>query len=930
MQGIGEIGVRVGADISEFTAGMNRTAQIAETSMRRAEQAQKIATAASDKFVASLKFQADTFGMADTQILKYKADLLGVGDAAAPLIARLEELKKTSSSATSAEGIKSSAHEMEGFSFKTAAAKRELIVLAHEMSQGNYSKFGGSMLVLAERTGAAAFLFNPLTLGIAAAGGALALLGYQVYKGHEDWNALGDSIKSTGDYTGYTQQQLDKMSVHFARSTAEIQSGREALVALISTGRFSGDQLQLVGRAALDMASDTGKSIDDVAKELAKLPDGARKWAEEYQKTHHVFTAANIELIDSLDKQGKQAAAVTATLDALNEAHKRVADTMRKDKGTWDRFWDDWADGLARIKNGLRAIGTPESDFDKINDALRTRTNLQTSLAAMSSRGDKESLAQVPAIQRQLDANLALIDSLRKLDETKKNAAKSNAAAGKSGDGQIAADKYLDGGTKSDAAKHKEAIEKENKEFNEATANLAKNSKTYEQVLAHHKENLVEIEKNYRSKTSKDDPTQIYLVASLKQMDGLIAQEKAQLKTREQDIARSVTAEFISTAEGLKQKREAIADDYAQTQALYAKEAAAVISRKAKLDPGTEKKAIAEQDKLLAEIEAKRALAAQASAAAMVQATGEQFKIQNDFNRATDEWVRQQGLANDAQQFSIDLMGKSALEAAQLTAARKTYLDVEDKIRLLQKKDPNADTSGITSARDAQIATGNMLAAERDAKQKDPWFNASESIRKYGETADNVGAQIGATMTNAFTASEDALVKFMTTGKLSLSGFTESIVAGLARIEAKNLIHSLIGDGTSKGGSGILGSLFDSGLSMLTGGISNATASASHADGMALIASQLLDGALASGGPVNSGGAYLVGEKGPELFSPSSAGTIIPNGSLGGSAGGTVHYNPVIHIDSRTDQADVHKLVVTAVRQGNANLIDQLQRSGRL
>lgn len=36
----------------------------------------------------------------------------------------------------------------------------------------------------------------------------------------------------------------------------------------------------------------------------------------------------------------------------------------------------------------------------------------------------------------------------------------------------------------------------------------------------------------------------------------------------------------------------------------------------------------------------------------------------------------------------------------------------------------------------------------------------------------------------------------------------------------------------------------------------------------------LFGGARADGGPVTAGGAYLVGERGPELFRPSSAGTI--------------------------------------------------------
>ena len=43
-----------------------------------------------------------------------------------------------------------------------------------------------------------------------------------------------------------------------------------------------------------------------------------------------------------------------------------------------------------------------------------------------------------------------------------------------------------------------------------------------------------------------------------------------------------------------------------------------------------------------------------------------------------------------------------------------------------------------------------------------------------------------------------------------------------------------------------------------------------------------VDGARAMGGPVRAGGSYLVGERGPEIFSPSRSGQIIPNGSFGG------------------------------------------------
>lgn len=54
-----------------------------------------------------------------------------------------------------------------------------------------------------------------------------------------------------------------------------------------------------------------------------------------------------------------------------------------------------------------------------------------------------------------------------------------------------------------------------------------------------------------------------------------------------------------------------------------------------------------------------------------------------------------------------------------------------------------------------------------------------------------------------------------------------------------------------------------------------------------------LDGARATGGPVRMGGAYLVGEQGPEIFYPSENGGIISNDNLaqlGGSRGGDTYY----------------------------------------
>lgn len=52
--------------------------------------------------------------------------------------------------------------------------------------------------------------------------------------------------------------------------------------------------------------------------------------------------------------------------------------------------------------------------------------------------------------------------------------------------------------------------------------------------------------------------------------------------------------------------------------------------------------------------------------------------------------------------------------------------------------------------------------------------------------------------------------------------------------------------------------------------------------GLSQALSKSFAGARADGGPVLPGGSYLVGERGPEVFRPASAGNIEPAGASGG------------------------------------------------
>jgi phage terminase small subunit len=51
----------------------------------------------------------------------------------------------------------------------------------------------------------------------------------------------------------------------------------------------------------------------------------------------------------------------------------------------------------------------------------------------------------------------------------------------------------------------------------------------------------------------------------------------------------------------------------------------------------------------------------------------------------------------------------------------------------------------------------------------------------------------------------------------------------------------------------------------------------------------MFGGGRAAGGPVVGGTTYLVGEQGPELFTPSGSGNIIPNGAFGGGGSNVIN-----------------------------------------
>lgn len=118
----------------------------------------------------------------------------------------------------------------------------------------------------------------------------------------------------------------------------------------------------------------------------------------------------------------------------------------------------------------------------------------------------------------------------------------------------------------------------------------------------------------------------------------------------------------------------------------------------------------------------------------------------------------------------------------------------------------------------------------------------SEKLKGLGDSTLSFSEQVGKTVGENLAGSFDDFVMGAKSGSEALSD-----LLGALRKMALNNIFKMLAKSFG-GGGGFLGSLF--------GGLS---------------------GARANGGPVTAGGSYLVGENGPEIYTPSVSGQIIPN-----------------------------------------------------
>ncbi|EFR3657678.1 phage tail tape measure protein [Salmonella enterica] len=823
-------------------------ALVSETTAKTRElaDAEALATQKKAQFIRRLKEQTAAQHLSRTELLRVKAAELGVSNAADVYIRKLER----AGTATHTLGLKS------------AAARRELGVLAGELARGNFGALRGSGITLANRAGWIEQLMSPKGLmtggliGVAAA--SVYGLGRAYYEGAKESEEFNKQLILTGSYAGKTTDQLNKMAKSLAGNGVTQHDAAGVLAQVVGSGAFTGQAVDMVSRTAARMQEAVGQSVDETIRQFKRLQDDPVNAAKELDRTLHFLTATQLEQIRVLGEQGRTADAAKIAMSAYSEEmNKRMTD-VHNNLGWVERAWNAVGDAAKRAWDRMLDIGREDTLDEKIA-ALQKK---------ISNGGTQAGKAFIPVTQKDRDNLAALLEEKfqkelqdakdkaeRDYQETQKRRNEQNAALNRENEteamrhkrevNRISAMQYAD------ASVRNAALERENERHKKAMERQTKKPGAYH----------------------NDEASRLLLQYS---------QQQAQVEGQ-------IAAAKLSTTEKMTQAHKQLLAFQQRITDLSGKKLTA-----------DEKSVLAHRDEI-------------AQALRGLDIKQQELQHQNAINelkkktvQLTSQLADEESRVRQQHAMALATMGMGDQQRGRYEERLKIQQHYQEKLEQLKRDSKAKGTYGSDEYRQAEQALKDSLdrrlaewadySAKVDAAQGDWTQGASRALDNFLAQGSNVAGMTENVFTNAFNGMADGIANFALTGKMDFRSFTVSILADLAKMEARiaasKLLGSLLGMfgfGASAGGGTPSGAYSAAAMSVIPNADGGVYRSAGLSQYSGSIVNRPTFFAFARG-------AAVMGEAGPEAILPLRRGA---DGKLGvvaaAGAGGMIMFAPQYH-----------------------------------
>jgi lambda family phage tail tape measure protein len=408
-QNIARLGVVLGLDTAEFTASIDKA--ISENAKLKNAILRDNNAAAAE--ITALKNATDDYGKTLTrvQIIERESTSGRFMNATKEMKQLLLEKAKaydavaaSTTKATSAQ-FKMNEQQKIQLTYQTtdlftqlASGQSPLIAVIQQGGQlkdamggvGNMFKAIGSLL-------------TPMVLKLTAITAVFGTLAYAAYKGRDEFDKFNDTLTLTGNYAGINAHKFIQMSIQLAQATnMTVGSARDALSAVVGSGKFAENALASVTQAILQYAQIAGVDAATAADKLMSGLDGTASGAKSLNQQMNFLTLAQYKQIEALEKSGKQQEAAKIASDALNTQLAR----QRRELGYLESAWQSTKNVVSDFWDLLKSIGRPESTNQVIDALDKQIAAVQANLQGGDSPFAKTQQKELQALKEKREALL--------------------------------------------------------------------------------------------------------------------------------------------------------------------------------------------------------------------------------------------------------------------------------------------------------------------------------------------------------------------------------------------------------------------------------------------------------------------------------------------------------------------------------------------
>lgn len=229
------------------------------------------------------------------------------------------------------------------------------------IQQGGQLKdsFGGIVPAARALLGA----ITPMVAGLALVAAVIGTVAVATLSGYRETQAYERALIASGNAAATTAGQLRVVKDSVGGATGEYGNAEAALTALAAAGTVASDTLEAAARAAVDLSTLTGQSIEDTTQKVIALARAPSAQLIELNQQYRFLSVEVYQHVRALEAQGRAHDAARLAIETFAQVHEQRVQEAYARAGSLERAWIALGKVIGGVWQTIRNIGRDDLAF---------------------------------------------------------------------------------------------------------------------------------------------------------------------------------------------------------------------------------------------------------------------------------------------------------------------------------------------------------------------------------------------------------------------------------------------------------------------------------------------------------------------------------------------------------------------------------------